>query len=697
MTYDELKELLATATNRNIEKLKNKLNTIHNGTLISDDIRYLNADRFCEMVSEGVDLIDLEFKIKEYEALLLSINNDFNKPVYNLPIVMFDIIRNATNEDAVEIFIHLIRARAKTNVVEIIDDPVINEYEKELYGYFKKKDWKQFKIVYDEYISYFLHSENIEEFFAARGFNLSKLQEMFGYFRNFLISEYLFKDVKINESVMEIIRNGLNDIIKNNNVLIADLQELFSLIQQLPFGISCYLKEKFNKKYNLGISMNDSKNDVLRKIEGLIKSFMHTNAWISELLGGLTINGFKVVNPIIAGFAYTFMGSELDIQKLLLAGIKYNSFFREESTDKLDVFSYNLEVQMGDLISNDLKINIDDLENFLALYKKYLEGYITHNELAITSEELVSDAEVSLPILLENMRNYILSVNAKTVKKTETKKVQVIETKDPLIEYISGGKVVKLCDLNKFQKLLEDTNLSNDRKSEYYRQMSNAISRKITQEKEELLNSILESDREYYDIAKGSNRPEALQIIDEINALRDLIYESTSDDEKEEFRLEIEINVGYLKDMFKKIEQQDTNLYDNILYYEDYKLTPYVMLHIGDFDKVGKKQAYAALKKIIEGNIANDLLVKGDLPVRVWYKGKDVKVFYTKVGNYTLVIGGFSGNNAFNEVKSFVNSKEFLSYLKELTELVKTNKVPSSSEITSDILKQINEKGQARN
>ncbi len=700
MTYVELKELLAENIKKNIEKLTNKLNAIHNGALISDDIRYSNFDRFCEIASEGLDLIDLKFKIKEYEALLLSIDSDFNKPVYNLPIVMFDIIRNATNEDAVEIFIRLIRAKSKTNAIEFIDNPVINEYEKRLYGYFKKKDWKQFKIVYDEYISYFLHSENIEEFFIARGFSLSKLQYMFGCFGNLLISEYLFKDVKINESVIEIIRNGLNDSIENNNNIIADLQEIFGLVQRLTFGVSYYLKEELNKRYNLDLSVNDGKKDVLRKIEDLIMSLKNTNVWILELLDGLTNNGFKVVNPIIAGFAYTFMGSELDIQKVLLSGIKFNSLVRDEPTDKGDLFSYNLEVQMGDLISNDLKISIDDLDEFLALYKSYLEGYITNNELATKNERLVSDAEVSVPILLDNMRNYILSVNAKAAKKTETKRVQVVETNDPLMEYISGGKVVKVCDLNSFKKLLETTSLSDDRKTEYYRQMSNAISREITQEKETLLNSILESDKEYYDVAKASNRPEALQIINEINALIDLIYESTLDDEKEEFRLEIDANITYLKEMFKKINQKDGNTYDNILYYgyyEDYELTPYVMLHISNFEKVGKKQAYAALKKIIDGKIANDLPVKGDLPVRVWYKGKDVKVFYTKVGSYTLIIGGFSGNSAFNEVKNFVNSKAFLTYLKELTELVKTNKVPSNSEITSDILRQINEKGQTRN
>jgi len=464
--------------------------------------------------------------------------------------------------------------------------------------------------------------------------------------------------------------------------------------------VSDSLKEELNKKYNLGLNISDSKKDVLRKIEVLIKSLMNTNAWISELLGGLTNNGFKIVNPIIAGFAYTFMGSELDIQKVLLSGIKFNSLVRDEPTDKGDLFSYNLEVQMGDLISNDLKISIDDLDEFLALYKSYLEGYITNNELVIRREELVSDAEVSVPILLDNMRNYILSVNAKAAKKTKTKRVQVFETNDPLMEYISGGKVVKLCDLNSFKQLLETTSLSDDRKSEYYRQMSNAINRKINEEKEILLNSILESDKEYYDVAKASNRPEALQIINEINALIDLIYESTLDDEKEEFRLEIDANITYLKEMFKKRDLQDENTYDNILYYgyyEDYKLTPYVMLHISNFEKAGKKQAYAALKKIIDGNIANDLPVKGDLPVRVWYKGKDVKVFYTKVGSYTLIIGGFSGNSAFNEVKNFVNSKAFLTYLKELTELVKTNKVPSNSDITANILNQINEKGQTRN
>lgn len=635
------------------------------------------------------------------ELLSVSASNNFTTPIDDIPLFMINIMFELKVDDdiATDIFINLLEASAKEEnsdkrerlIYEDINLKSLYDYEKRMYNFLKNEDWLSLINEYKKYINFYLSIEPVKELMASLNYPMEEIVDFFKRIMYQVIIKNIYKNIKINKATINMMKKGFPKIIEGNNKVIGILKNYISQIEfnkSMSDETRMNLIETLNKDVgSLNLKLSDGPSTIINKIRILITKLENDIRDVNSILDGLTTNGFKGFSHNIPRLCFSSVGNDPDIQKAILSSIKLNSLYRIIFDN---VNSDNLEVKMGSMIDNNLQISYNDMEEFIRIYYMYLSIFLEY--LSVSFENHSKDKfEELLNIIVANMRGYILHINTPKieVEPRETKTKQKIkikeEKKDPLLEYISNGKVIKICDLEKFKNILESTDLSTDRKNECYRQMVNAINRKINEEKTALTKSLLGNNLEYYSKARTSGMPEALQIVDEIDTLIDLIYEASSV-EKEELIIELESNIEILKEIFKQPEVRKNNIEYNILYYKR-ESVPNILLDLEGLPKNISKQANMALKKIIDGN-NNDPIVKG-LTTKVWYKGRDFKVFYTKVGSYIIIIGGSSSNNAFNEIKSLVNSREFLTYLKETINLINTNNIPNENNITLDLLEQI--------
>lgn len=140
--------------------------------------------------------------------------------------------------------------------------------------------------------------------------------------------------------------------------------------------------------------------------------------------------------------------------------------------------------------------------------------------------------------------------SAKPIKELNSK----VQERNPLNDYISKGVVYRDCDLEEFKVLLDQSDLSVDRKNEYYAQMRNRKNRKLREVYEarllEVKNSYLGKDNlALYE--KYKNNPACKFIIEDIDTALEMLVVEQDEDNIALLYEEILSSIDLLRAMFE--------------------------------------------------------------------------------------------------------------------------------------------------
>lgn len=264
---------------------------------------------------------------------------------------------------------------------------------------------------------------------------------------------------------------------------------------------------------------------------------------------------------------------------------------------------------------------------------------------------------------------------------------------DFLNEYIRAGRVVKLCDLTTFEDMLEKAEISEFKKNEAMTQMKNALNRQVKKELEEKVEAwkkanLSEEDRNLLDTAKTCEDTSAsVKFIDEAI---EIIVNSTNEEDILSWKEEIFSAVGTLRSALAIPDSfiEETNVHEDgpqVVYFME-KIgevtAPRLLTSILKAKSINRKQVYNSLNKLLVGNRQGDRELKGDnFPVKVWYKVGDFKIFYTRIGEVTIIIDGDSDFSA-----PIVRSEEFKNFLSEVRENIQSGVPLRTPTVTASIL-----------
>ncbi len=501
--------------------------------------------------------------------------------------------------------------------------------------------------------------------------------------------------------------------------------------------------------YVQGGILTEEKMLLLRKnpeLEEYIRDF-------KSLRSSISISGMMDVVYGLPRLRLMSVNSTIDATFLMLSGIKVNAQKKKEEACKQSDLKYlELERSMALYIDDDLKIKPEFLTEFVNLYSKYLKTFFIEKEVDLKGEKRFR-GYVSLPIIVYTIyreRSVMLSFKGITeaaslfntlldsgftvggavrmtvrnllqakdeslfiiivpdeeeekepVRVNKKERTQTVRKESPLDKYMENGRVVASCPLEEFSAILEQADLTDNLKHEYYAQMRNFNNRKSKEELESELarmraEILFEEEVELYN--RGKLVPEASGIIDDIDTAFLLLHEGVTPDEKDDLIEEINVLLESLGEMLApqepKCEEEET---PNLVYYleenamngEIVKM-PYLLSTIRRCRKDDNKTISLEITKLLKGNTVRDRELTGDeFPCRVFYKGKDMKLFYSLIGGTIVVIDAFKGDTAFKKAKKVVTSASFRSFINEIQEFINSGGNPKAANYTGLVMSEL--------
>lgn len=476
---------------------------------------------------------------------------------------------------------------------------------------------------------------------------------------------------------------------------------------------------------------------------------------LSDIINSLGEDGIQKATYGLPLFALSLNKSYISNSYLVLQGIKINSRGKDINNplyDNVDKKSYDLEKIMGEMITDDYRVDLNRLEEFFDIYCTYLVSYVTsknlHNfeysnksiigskictmvahivyrvtghlftlqeEMSIvdfyTDDELLSfrmgpASSRACKQLIERYRKPepSISVEFREPSKVITRELledgsNVITIDISAIEpYLENGVVTKICDLNIFEDLLEKTTLPVHSKMEYIAQMRNLINRtnidlynsKMQKCREEVL-SLEELD--LYN--KGKNIPEAKTIIESIDTIIEMFVTGVTEEESLMLKEELCPLFVELKRLMTLPEEKIIDVPKVLYFTEDVLVngetikTPKVLKGIVALKKGLYKQILIQMNKLLGDLTAGDGILKGDnLPCQIWYNGKDIKVFYTSINGVTIIIDCLKGDQ-YGDILKTVKSKEFIEFLASVKRYITDGGVIDGSGFTNLIMSEL--------
>lgn len=381
--------------------------------------------------------------------------------------------------------------------------------------------------------------------------------------------------------------------------------------------------------------------EVLSYMEHRISFTKDDIQMLQILISSLSKEGAACVTYALPRLILSFHSENFYYQYFILSAIKYNATHEktESYLKELEVKLQSLEKQMTEYIMDDLTLDVFHLSDLEKLYREYLTCYVENLEFY----DSIGDYNLAINESVSDMSFYLGAHRLffRRIREAEEKQVST----SPITVSIPTKKEERDEDTLEREKL--------KRKQEEILAKKQALYTRILS-KDELL--LLEE-------AKVSNNIEATTIVKDISDVFDWIFEGVTDEERVELETDIrEYFLSLREILHPKQEEIDTD----ILYYRDKNFVSYLSLDLEREQKGTYKQIYLTLSKIFQHNFNGDREVNGNLPIRVWSKGNDYKIFYTTLGDKILIIRGFEKQHSFDEIKKVITSHEFLNFYENL-------------------------------
>lgn len=400
--------------------------------------------------------------------------------------------------------------------------------------------------------------------------------------------------MKVNKTVCNLVRGSMNNIIRVNQetiedvlVAIRDVKRSVLLRSDIRiYGRACSLCEDM-----IGSNEEIKGQDLIRRLEEqvAILKIMSKNAL--SIVSSLTTEGFSDVTFDLPLLILTSCGKDLGYSYLMASGIKTNASKKtgkEELSDDLERKLLEYEKKMVSYIKDDLTIDLESIEEFINYYKEYL--YLSYENMSFSSQFRF---EPSMDINLMAMGLYIVYGNPqyevkrddfvqmlleydrlvesgvpvskvvkdlciKSFKESDKKKstprvvvskestrreIHNISKEDSLLAgFVKNGLVVKPCDIEEFERLLDESQVTSSKKEDLIDQMLDLLATEETQKFEEALATIrgsilTEDEMDLY--TRARNKKNASYILEDIDLTIALIYEATSQEDKSQLRQEL--------------------------------------------------------------------------------------------------------------------------------------------------------------
>lgn len=704
MTYSEYKENLKMILMNSIKKVKLELEELKevlvNLKLACISKNYDYFDEVNERYALGIDLFNIEnyalvipaveklikcvqSEVANGEREIKCVTKDFKKSITSIPIFMANLLLNdflLNYNYLARIYISLIKANVaarnagQVNKLEVFENLKTSDFalEKQLLVALNNQDYETFKRISISYFEGFMVQDELDDLFNSEKV-LERLSELLVVIKRMYFENRKEIDDKLVDDLIVGFNGSLNicaDLLEKLEFFRDSLYFIYTDVDEFLRKIILYnMSQKFGLKWEIDISLENVRQDIQNKIN----KFLQEKESIISILAGLSSRGMINKCFSLPRLAIIIDQSIPDLQYLILSGIKTNGESTKNVSDETEKKLYLLEVKMAALIDHEFMVNESDITLFLELYSKYLDVYFESMEkYLLSSEDMLELKQRVMKEITKYLKSYKKENNSKLVK-------------NPIYSFIQNGKVVKKCDLEQFRILLDNIDMSENQKLDYYRQMVNLIRRCEAEEKTNKLNKLKEKllgeDVELLEKARMSGNIEITEVLREINALLELLVDSDLEENKD-LVLELDTYVDFLREKFSKKESKPTFDTDLLIYYKNLLEAEISLALKSDY-----KEIKLSLNKIKEGNISQDKEVIGlNLPFKVKWKGRNFKIFYVILGEYKIIITGLKGDKAFKEIKNIVNSKEFLAYIKGLNHTILDGKDIGNIETTERIM-----------
>lgn len=523
------------------------------------------------------------------------------------------------------------------------------------------------------------------------------------------------------ETCKRVVDEQLNAVDSNS---IRDNWEDVSLTIIKAVNSACKTDYSYRLKY-------EELADALKDTSASYKAYMEG---IQSMLSALSKYGFQSVTyrlPLLTSYA---QDRSIAISFVIASGIKKNGTSKDLSSplmDSVELKMYALEKKMAPYISDDIDIDIKDLIPFLTLYREYLEtafllddnfdkNNLVENKyfwlltmglyIVYSSEFIIAEPDdmPSLNFLLENFissgivspeeavdlvtKHLIYNVN-KMIANLENKKSN---KKDPLEDYIQNGEIIACCDLSIFKELVASTSLDEAKKAQLVANMASAIELKKNEERKQALKDLRETilddaDNELYNLAHCYK--DTASIVDDIDATIELMLECTTGEDKNALFDDLESLLDTLRKRFASITNIEGD--SQVVYYpckvkddrgEEVGIPSILRSIIAN--KMNMSGYFnEQFLDLLDGKTERDRKIKlPNLPCPIWMKGRELRIFYTRIGDVTVIIDAANEFDALAHIEQIARSTDFCSFLEEVRVFIAKGGSPKSMRST-DLIK----------
>ncbi len=550
----------------------------------------------------------------------------------------------------------------------------------------------------------------------------------------------------IEKPIVNNIRSRLKTTIRKLNEIVVNFQKRD---YELTFGYKKDADEIIalcNKNFGTNLAADTSIIDIQRVLRKYCADIRYSIEVHELFIKHMTQRGFNGPTRDFPYFISIFSNNAIELTFLSLSGIRANGLLKEDGYGEgLERELVELEREMAKFITDYNDVELESLEEFVKLYSEYLCLYLEKSDFFLVNK-INADRTIEMALqslgrfeiylyrgedftkkehdeFLEKMAEldfreddfahkfYSLCEDLIGSLAVADEEVEIPEEKTEVItpakeisaayQYIENNRVVRVCDIDAFENMLDETELPYERKREYLAQMRNLINRRA---QEELARRVAECQKKYFGkeeeklYLEAKRNADCRSIVDDIDAIVLMFLDETDEENLEILKEELTSAFESLKELYGDMGESTTEKIPNLLYFtrkmrsSDGKevSVPQIYTTISWCDSEDYKFIHTSVKRLISGNIGGDNPVKGvKLPCHVWYKGRDVKVFYTKINDTIMIIDVAKGEGAFKEIPGIVNRSEFKRQLDEAKAMIQRGEKPDARVYTKLLMKEL--------
>lgn len=557
----------------------------------------------------------------------------------------------------------------------------------------------------------------------------------------------------VNKTTINIIRNSFKLYIEEYDKALEEVhREYVDLKNSSGIFLDKSYVDSLNKRLNIDVSRKSSKKDVLELLYNLERLVSFEREKTSTILSALTREGIKGVTYSLPFMLIQSYGREIGYAYLIVTGIKNNAKSKPSTGKLLDPIEEELrklELIMGQIIRDDYSIDENYAGAFIVYFSLYLEQYYNYRKEKLTLDEnfdfdkmfnimtlnmscyivesnvgrMLSEEEQKTHLLLQQQyatskerlaeaitracKESVISLRKKdrlsaSMNKARSTKEEVIPVFDAVDEYIVDGVVSKECDLDEFERLLSESRYSSNRRLELLNQMRNLKNKRLQGEldrKLALRREALFSKEEMQLYLAGKENVACNYTVKDIDEFIEMTLEDSSEEDLEIIHLQLDEYFEILRAMLTPVVKEDKPQIPKIVFFKDRKIndegevveTPVILKNIIASQKGSYKQVNIQLSKLMEGMTVGDKELCGNrASFRVWFKGRDFKTFYTKIGDLIIVIDGMKGDDAFGRINATVIGRDFIDFMKGIRDDIQKGMPIDDSAHLNDILTELN-------